>query len=120
MDFLKLKHKKWGVTAALLLLVCALLWGCDGVATPPDTPLTDSVTGAVYTPSYTESDEMWMYNYRRLVFDGVEITDDTSLTVNIYAGDEKITWQQIHHKDQNAVNEEFRLSRKDKAALTEK
>ena len=25
MDFLKLKHKKWGLTAALLLLICILL-----------------------------------------------------------------------------------------------
>ncbi len=82
--------------------------------------LTVSGTGEEIAPTSMEEGEKWMYNYRRLVFDGVEITDDTSLTVNIYAGDEKITWQQIHHKDQNAVNEEFRLSRKDKAALTEK
>ncbi|MBQ7910581.1 MAG: hypothetical protein IJ363_07315, partial [Clostridia bacterium] len=46
MNFFQLKHKKWGLTAALLLLICTLLWGCDGVTTPPDSTPTDTVTDA--------------------------------------------------------------------------
>lgn len=46
MDFRKLKYRKWGITAALLLLVCTLLFGCDGAASPSDTTLTDTVTDA--------------------------------------------------------------------------
>lgn len=82
--------------------------------------LTVSGTGAEIAPTSVEDSEKWMYNYRRLVFDGVVITDETNLTVNIYAGEdkEKITWQLVHHKDQNAVNREYRLSRSEKAALT--
>ena len=47
MDFLKLKHTKWGLTAVLLLLICALLFGCDSAIEAPDTTLTDTVTDTV-------------------------------------------------------------------------
>ena len=47
MDFVKLKHKKWGVTAALLLLICALLFGCDSAIEAPDTTFTDTVTDTI-------------------------------------------------------------------------
>ena len=47
MDFFKLKHKKWGVTAALLLLICTLLFGCDSAIEAPDTTFTDTVTDTI-------------------------------------------------------------------------
>lgn len=81
--------------------------------------LTDSVTGAIYTPSYTESDEMWMYNYRRLVFSGVEFSEDANLIVHMYYGDTEISSETIHYADQNVVNEPYALSQKEKQSLSE-
>ncbi len=81
--------------------------------------LTDSVTGETISPSVTKSAKKWMYNYRRLVFDGVSLTEKNNLTVTILCGEEKITEMMIHHADQNIVNEPYRLSRAEKRALTE-
>ncbi len=35
MTFWKLTHKKWALSVALLLTVCALLFGCDGLGNDP-------------------------------------------------------------------------------------
>ena len=91
---------------------------------PEDAPftytLTDSVTGTSVTAVPAEEAEKWMYNYRRLVFEGVPFTEESNLTVAIWYGEEKITEELIHHADQNVVNEEYVLSRKEKDALTGK
>lgn len=88
---------------------------------PEDAPftytLTDSESGAVIAAVPAEQAEKWMYNYRRLVFDGVPFTEESNLTVAIWCGEEKITEELIHHADQNVVNESYTLSRKEKAAL---
>lgn len=91
---------------------------------PADAPftytLTESVTGTVITAAPTAQEEQWMYNYCRLVFDGVPFTEESNLTVAIWYGEEKITEELIHHADQNVVNVEYALSRKEKDALTGK
>lgn len=88
---------------------------------PEDAPftytLTDSESGAVIAAVPAEQAEKWMYNYRRLVFDGVPFTDESNLTVAIWCGEEKITEELIHHADQNVVNEPYTLSQKEKSAL---
>ncbi len=87
---------------------------------PEDTVFTytlQSSTGGEVTAVPVDEAERWMYNYKRLVFDGVDFTEETNLTLNIYSGETKITWQLIHHKDQNAVNEPYTLKRADKEAL---
>ena len=79
--------------------------------------LTDSVTGEEVEGEVLASQNKWMYNYRRLVFDGVPFTSESNLTVTIRCGEEKITEELIHHADQNVVNEPYTLSRKEKATL---
>ncbi len=79
--------------------------------------LTDSVTGAVYQPSETVAEEMWMYNYRRLVFSDVEFPEDADLIVHMYCGGEEISSETIHYADQNVVNEPYKLSKKEKSWL---
>ncbi len=90
---------------------------------PADAPftytLTESVTGEVIAAVPAEEAEKWMYNYRRLVFEGVPFTEESNLTVAIWYGEEKITEELIHHADQNVVNEEYTLSRKEKDSLAE-
>lgn len=43
--------------------------------------------GNIYTDYQYLTDEKWMYNYRRLVFEGVKMQDVSSLTVHIYFRD---------------------------------
>ena len=86
MDFLKLKHKKWGVTAALLLLICALLFGCDSAIEAPDTTLTDTVTDApivgMHQLNILESGPIYM-----------EIGDTVTLTTDAPAAlQDGLTW----------------------------
>lgn len=81
--------------------------------------LTDSVTGQEIEAVPAEEDAYWMYSYRRLVFNGIALTDENNLTVAIYCGGEKITEELIHHADQNGVEDKpYKLSGKEKAALT--
>jgi len=80
--------------------------------------LTDSVTGEEIEAVPAEEDEHWMYSYRRLVFDGIALTEENNLTVKIYCSGVKITEEMIHHADQNVVNEQYKLSGREKAALT--
>ena len=79
MDFLKLKHKKWGVTAALLLLICALLFGCDSAIEAPDTTLTDTVTDTI-----TEAPIVGMHQLNILESGPIymEIGDTVTLTTD--------------------------------------
>lgn len=88
---------------------------------PEDAPftytLTDSATGEEIAAVPAEQAEKWMYNYRRLVFEGVPFTEESNLTVTIWCGEEKITEELIHHADQNVINEPYTVSRKEKAAL---
>ena len=80
--------------------------------------LTDSVTGEEVEGEVLASTSKWMYNYRRIVFDGVSWTKENNLTVSIWCGNEKITELMLHHVDMNVVNEPYRLSRNEKQALT--
>lgn len=79
--------------------------------------LTDSVTGTVWEPTRIESDEMWMYNYRRLVFSDVEFPEDADLVVHMNYAGTQISFETIHYADQNVVNEAYKLSSKEKKAL---
>ena len=50
MTFWKLTHKKWALSVVLLLTVCALFFGCDGLgndpaATPPSSETTAPIVG---------------------------------------------------------------------------
>ena len=58
-----------------------------------------------------------MYNYRRLVFSGVEMTEASDLVLRMYTGGEEISFDTIHYADQNVVNEPYKLSRAEKKAL---
>ncbi len=80
--------------------------------------LTDSVTGEEITGEVLASQDKWMYNYRRVVFDGLSWTEENNLTVTLYADGEKITELLLHHVDMNIVNEQYKLSRAEKNALT--
>lgn len=79
--------------------------------------LTDSVTETEYTPSYIEEDSFWMYNYRRLVFSDVDVSETSDLVVHMYYGSAEITSDTIHYADQNVVNEPYKLSGKEKKSL---
>ena len=79
--------------------------------------LKESVTGTIYTPSHIETDEMWMYNYRRLVFSNVEADEASNLVLFMHHGETQISSDTIHYADQNVVNEPYKLSRKEKEAL---
>lgn len=79
--------------------------------------LTDSASGAQFTPDVAASEEKLMYNYRRLVFSGVEVSETSDLTLIMYCGDEEITRDVIHYADQNVVNEPYKLSRAEREAL---
>ena len=46
--------------------------------------LTDSVTGEEIEAVPAEEEAQWMYFYRRLVFDGIALTEENNLTVTIY------------------------------------
>ena len=46
MTFWKLTHKKWALSVALLLTVCALFFGCDGLGNDPAATLPSSETTA--------------------------------------------------------------------------
>ena len=86
MDFLKLKYKRWGVTAALLLLICALLFGCDSAIEAPDTTVTDTVTEAplvgMHQLNILESGPIYM-----------EIGDTVTLTTDAPAAlKDGLTW----------------------------
>ncbi len=80
--------------------------------------LTDSVTGEEVTGEVLASQDKWMYNYRRVVFDGLSWTEENNLTVSLWCDGEKITELLLHHVDMNVVNEPYKLSRADKDALT--
>ena len=80
--------------------------------------LTDSVTGEEVVGEVLASQDKWMYNYRRVVFDGLSWTEENNLTVSLYSDGEKITEFMIHHKDMNIINEQHKLSRSEKEALT--
>ena len=82
--------------------------------------LTDSETGEEVIGKVLASQDKWMYNYRRVVFDGLSWTQENNLTVSLYSDGEKITEFMIHHKDMNIINEPYKLSRADKNALTGK
>ncbi|MBQ8746853.1 MAG: hypothetical protein IJZ08_03190 [Clostridia bacterium] len=80
--------------------------------------LTDSVTGAEVVGEVLASQDKWMYNYRRVIFDGLSWTEENNLTVSLWCGETKITELLLHHVDMNVVNEPYKLSRADKNALT--
>ncbi len=80
--------------------------------------LTDSETGEEVIGEVLASQDKWMYNYRRVVFDGLSWTQENNLTVSLYCDGEKITEFMIHHKDMNIINEQHKLSRSEKEALT--
>jgi hypothetical protein len=80
--------------------------------------LTDSVTGTTWTPSYTEEESLWMYNYRRLVFSDVEFPENANLTVHMMYGDQEISAETVHYADQNVVNEPYALSSQEKRSLS--
>ena len=82
--------------------------------------LTDSVTGEEVFGEVLASQEKWMYNFRRVVFDGLSWTEENNLTVTLYSDGEKVSELMLHHKDRNIVNEQYKLSRADKNALTGK
>ncbi len=82
--------------------------------------LTDSHTGEENFGEVLASQEKWMYNYRRVVFDGISWTEENNLTVTLYCDGVKISELMLHHKDMNVVNEPYKLSRADKSALTGK
>lgn len=79
--------------------------------------LNDSVTGEEISGTIAAAEERWMYNYRRLIFEGVTLNETNNLTVKIWYDDAPITSQLIHHADQNIVLEPYKLSRAEKEAL---
>ncbi len=88
---------------------------------PEDTVFTfalrDSDSGGVTPASVADAEKKLMYNYRRLVFDGVDFTDTNILTLVMLAGDEEISADIVHHADQNVVLEPYKLSGAEKKLL---
>lgn len=82
--------------------------------------LTDSVTGEEIVGEVLASQDKWMYNYRRVIFDGISWTEENNLTVSLWCGEEKITELLLHHADMNIINEQYKPSRSEKAALAGK
>ena len=75
MTFWKLTHKKWALSVALLLTVCALFFGCDGpgndpAATPPSSETTAPIVG-MHQLNILESGPIYM-----------EIGDTVTLTTD--------------------------------------
>ncbi len=79
--------------------------------------LTDSDSGAAVPALVTASEEKLMYNYRRLVFTDVTITETNDLVLTMWAGDETISTDTVHYADQNVVIEPYKLSRAEKKLL---
>lgn len=79
--------------------------------------LIDSATEKEYTPSYIEEDHFWMYNYRRLVFSDIDVSEASDLVVYMLCGEAQISSDTIHYADQNVVNEPYKLSRAEKKSL---
>lgn len=61
-----------------------------------------------------EDDHFWMYSYRRLVFEDVEIGEDNDVLVCI-AGEDGDSELVVHFREQEL--EQYNFSRKDKKAL---
>lgn len=81
--------------------------------------LTDSVTGEEVEGKVLASTGKWMYNYRRVVFAGLSWTEKNNLTVSVWHEDKKITELLLHHVDMNVVNEQYKLNKVEKEALTQ-
>ena len=80
--------------------------------------LQDSESGAAIPASIVQQEKKLMYNYLRLVFDGVTIGETNDLVLHMLAGDAEISSDTVHYADQNVVMESYRLSRGEKKLLT--
>lgn len=80
--------------------------------------LTDSDTKAEVTGEIVATESIWMYTYQRIVFRDVAISDTNDLLLQMYAGNTAVSVDVIHYKDQNIVIEPYKLSGKEKKALT--
>jgi len=79
--------------------------------------LTDSKSGKVYEAAVLAEEKKWMYNFRRLSFSGVEITEGNDLVLCMLCGGEEISQDTVHYADQNAVLRPYKLSRSEKKVL---
>ena len=80
--------------------------------------LTDTDTELSVPGIKAAEEKRLMYHYIRLIFSGVTITDTNDLVLRMFAGDEEISSDTIHYHDQNLVIEPYKLSRKEKEALS--
>jgi len=80
--------------------------------------LTDSDTKAEVTGEIVATESIWMYTYQRIVFRDVAISDTNDLLLQMYAGNTAVSVDVIHYKDQNIVIEPYKLSGKERNALT--
>ena len=79
--------------------------------------LTDSESGETRAALVVDRAEKLMYNYRRLIFESVTITDTNDLVLTMWAEDEAISTDTVHYADQNIVMEPYKLSRAEKKLL---
>ena len=94
---------------------------CSYNSLPEDTVFTfalrDSEGSADVPAAVAGAEKKLMYNYRRIIFDGVDVTDTNILTLVMLAGDEEISTDIVHHADQNVVIEPYKLSGAEKKLL---
>lgn len=76
--------------------------------------ISDS-SGNEIVPTVSGEEHFWMYTYIRLVFDDVTITDDTDLTVYMYAKSSMISSYVLHYAEQPL--ESYKLSKAEIKAI---
>lgn len=81
--------------------------------------LRNEKTGEEILPSLVESDEKWMYQYRRLVFDDVTVNKECDLWLDMRTqdGEETINKLVCHYGHQYSSMDLYKLSRAEKKAL---
>lgn len=81
--------------------------------------LRNDKTGEEILPTVVESAEKWMYQYRRLVFDGVTLDKECDLWIDMrpLEGEETINKLVCHYSHQYTSMDLYKLSRAEKKAL---
>lgn len=79
--------------------------------------LTDTDTELAVPGAVVQEEKRLMYNYRRLVFSGVTLTETNDLVIRMLAGEEQISVDTLHYADQNVVIEPYRLSGSERKSL---
>ena len=82
--------------------------------------LRNEKTGEEILPTVVESAEKWMYQYRRLVFDGVTVDKECDLWIDMRPadGEETINMLVCHYSHQYTSMDIYKLNRAEKKALS--